>query len=195
MFVDMKNSTTLAERLGHLKFSALVRDFMSDLTRPVLETRGEVSHYIGDEAVLTWQMRRGLTQSNVIRCFYLMESQIAKRADYYRAAYGLVPEFKAGAHCGMVVTTEVGEIKSEIVFHGDVLNTAARIPSLCNEFGHTFLISEDLAALVSPPPGSAFLPLGRHLLKGKVRELGILAVVPMVGDSATGPASTPFLSD
>jgi adenylate cyclase len=34
---------------------------------------------------------------------------------------------KAGAHVGRVVATEVGTIKSEIVFHGDVVNTTARV--------------------------------------------------------------------
>jgi adenylate cyclase len=146
MFLDMKDSTTLAEALGHMKFSALVRDFMADLTGPVLATKAEVSHYIGDEAVITWQMELGLANASCLRFFFLFQSRLESRRAYYERNYGLLPGFKAGAHFGKVVTTEVGEIKSEIVYHGDVLNTAARIQGMCAGLGEEFLISGELAA-------------------------------------------------
>ena len=101
---------------------------------------------------------------------------LARREPYYRKRYGLVPAFKAGVHCGMVVATEVGEIKSEIVFHGDVLNTAARIQGLCNSAGEDLLLSEDLAAKIVLPPTLQAAALGEHELKGKERAVGIVAV-------------------
>ena len=63
----------VGEKLGNLKFSALVRDFFQDLTLPVLQTKAEVSHYIGDEAVLTWTMPRGLENANCVRIFFEFE--------------------------------------------------------------------------------------------------------------------------
>lgn len=176
MFLDMKDSTTLAERLGNLKFSALVRDFFQDMTLPVLQTKAEVSHYIGDEAVLTWTISKGVANSNCVRIFFEFQKAIERRAEYYRQAYGLVPEFKAGAHLGLVVATEVGEVKSEIVFHGDVLNTAARIQGLCNGTGEALLLSKELAAQVSAPPGTVYADLGAFELKGKEVEMPIVAV-------------------
>jgi adenylate cyclase len=176
LFLDMKDSTTLAERLGHLEFSALVRDFFQDLTLPVLQTRCEVSHYIGDEAVLTWTMERGLERANCVRFFGEFEKALERRSGYYRQRYGLLPEFKAGAHFGPVMATEVGEIKSEIVYHGDVLNTAARIQGLCGPTGERFLLSEDLAARIALPEDWGAAPLGAFDLKGKEAEVGIVAV-------------------
>lgn len=176
MFLDMKDSTMLAERMGNLAFSRLVRDFMADLTGPVIESRGEVSHYIGDEAVLTWTLKNGLRDGNCLRLFFRMQDALAKRADHYMSAYGFVPGFKAGAHVGLVVACEVGEIKSEIVFHGDVLNTSARIQGLCNELNEPFLISGALAGRVGPTPQLAYSSLGSHTLKGKEEVLEIVAV-------------------
>lgn len=178
MFLDMKDSTTLAERMGNVAFSRLVRDFMSDLTRPVIETRGEVSHYIGDEAVLTWTLKNGLLKGNCLRIFFLMQDALHARADYYKATYGFVPEFKAGAHVGLVVACEVGDIKSEIVFHGDVLNTSARIQGMCNELGHAFLVSGALAGRVGSSAGFELRSLGAHALKGKQDDMEIVAVGP-----------------
>jgi adenylate cyclase len=176
MFLDLKNSTTLAEKLGNIRFSKLCQDFFHDLTQPVLETKGEVSHYIGDEAVLTWKPKRGLDHANCLRCFELMEQAIANRADYYTKAYGVVPEFKAGVHIGLVVAAEVGEMKSEIVYHGDVLNTTARITGLCAELDSDLLISGDLNALLMLPEQLSAHSFGPMLLKGKEHEVEIVAV-------------------
>lgn len=176
MFLDMKDSTTLAERLGNIRFSALVRDFFQDLTLPVLQTKAEVSHYIGDEAVLTWTMSAGLANANCVRIFFEFERALARRAPYYTEQYGLVPGFKAGAHCGKVVATEVGDVKSEIVFHGDVLNTAARIQGLCNTLGEGLLLSDRLARSIPLPPDLSAVDLGKADLKGKVEEVEIVAI-------------------
>jgi adenylate cyclase len=177
MFLDMKDSTALAERLGNLQFSGLVRDFFQDLTMPLIETRGEVSHYIGDEAVLTWRMDRGIANANCLQCFFRMKDAVAKRADFYQQKYGLVPEFKAGIHCGLVVATEVGELKSEIVFHGDVLNTTARIEGLCNSLQSELLASRDVIQLISSPTNLEFERLGSFELKGKENEVEIFRVL------------------
>jgi adenylate cyclase len=176
MFLDLRGSTTLAERLGNVRFSALVRDFFADLTEPVLRTKGEVSHYIGDEAVISWTPERGLQDANCVRLFFLMREAVARRADYYRKRYGLVPEFKAGLHIGPVVATEVGEVKSEIVFHGDVVNTAARIQSLCGEEGCDLLLSADLAERLRLPDEYRARALGPRKLKGKASALEIAAI-------------------
>jgi adenylate cyclase len=176
MFLDMKDSTALAERLGNLQFSGLVRDFFQDLTLPLIETRGEVSHYIGDEAVLTWRMDRGLANANCLHCFFRMHDAVTKRAEFYRAKYGLVPEFKAGVHCGSVVATEVGELKSEIVFHGDVLNTTARIEGLCNSLHADLLVSRDVIQKIGKNPLLEFNALGSFELKGKEHEVELFRV-------------------
>ncbi len=176
MFLDMKDSTAIAEQLGNLKFSALVRDFFRDLTYPVLETSGEVSHYIGDEAVLTWKVEPGLRAANCAQLFFKFEDAIKARSSHYIAEYGLVPEFKAGLHIGKVVATEVGEVKSEIVFHGDVLNTAARIQGLCNEEGVGLLLSADLASRLELPADLTTRSLGMRSLKGKAHELEVFTL-------------------
>lgn len=181
MFLDLKDSTSLGEQLGNLKFSALVRDFFTDLTLPVLESKGEVSHYIGDEAVITWTPKRGLHNANCIQCFMKMREAVGKRADYYRSKYGVVPQFKAGLHIGPVIATQVGEIKSEIVYHGDVLNTAARLESLCNGVGYPLLLTAELAERL--PAHVRLRALGEHVLRGKGKELAIFTPAECCDDT------------
>lgn len=45
-----------------------------------------------------------------------------------------MPKFKAGANCGMVFTSEIGELKKSIVYSGDAVNTTSRIVNECKKF-------------------------------------------------------------
>ncbi|MDX1939985.1 MAG: adenylate/guanylate cyclase domain-containing protein [Saprospiraceae bacterium] len=174
MFVDIKSSTTIAERLGHIRFFNLLNDFFKDLTDPIIYTGGEIYQYVGDEVVISWTMKRGLQNENCLRCFYSMQEAINRRAARYRERYGLVPEFKAGLHCGEVTIGEIGVIKKDIVFSGDVLNTAHRIQAICNRYGVKILISKYLLDRLQLPPND-FHPqrVGVIELKGKQQKLEI----------------------
>ncbi len=174
MFVDIKSSTTIAERLGHIKFFNLLNDFFRDVTDPIIYTGGEIYQYVGDEIVISWTMKRGIRNANCVRCFYSMQEAIQQRAERYRERYGLVPEFKGGLHYGKVTVGEIGVIKKDIVFSGDVLNTAHRIQAICNRYGVKVLISKHLLDRLNLPP-SDFNPQRVDVieLKGKQQKLEI----------------------
>jgi adenylate cyclase len=144
LFLDVKNSTGLAEQLGEERYSQLISDFFQDLSAPVVASRGEIYQYVGDGAVLTWPTAVGAAQARCLECFFAFTRVIAARQAYYRRRYGVVPEFKAGAHLGRVMATQVGDVKSELVYHGDALNTTARIQAECNTLGNRLLVSQEL---------------------------------------------------
>lgn len=87
-----------------------------------------------------------------------------------------MPEFKAGGNIGEVTGVEVGEIKREIAFHGDVLNAAARIQSLCNQYGEELLMSEYLHQALPPSPDFTFKLIGNMQLRGRQLPLDVYAV-------------------
>jgi adenylate cyclase len=173
MFLDLKGSTSIAEKIGHELFSQLISDCYHDLTRPLLETEGEVYQYVGDQAVLTWLTVLGIQKANCVRCFYLFDEQIRKRERYYLQKYGIVPSFKAGMHCGKVMATQVGVLKSELVYHGDVVNTAARLEAECNRLVQKLLLSADLYQLLKPQNTYHYAFLQPIHLRGKKQELSV----------------------
>ena len=177
LFLDLRDSTGLAERLGNLRFSSMVRDAFSDITPALLEHGARVSHFIGDEVVLYWPVRKGESPSaEFAHCFLAIEELLSRLAPKYVQRYGVVPSFKAGAHSGSVVVTDVGDIKSEIVFHGDVLNVASRLEGLCAEKGARLLVSGELSAALSDSDGVTVEDLGEVLLKGKEQPVRVFAV-------------------
>jgi len=70
---------------------------------------------------------------------------------------------------------EVGKYKKEIAYHGDTINTAARIQGKCNELKQELLISESLKNELSKT-GFIFDKLGRIELKGKESQILLYAV-------------------
>jgi len=46
MFLDMKSSTAIAERLGHVRFYTLLNELFHEISRPVLQTKAEIYQYI-----------------------------------------------------------------------------------------------------------------------------------------------------
>lgn len=83
---------------------------------------------------------------------------------------------KQGAHTGKVSAVEIGDIKRDIAYHGDTLNIAARIQSVCNEYNRSFLISEYLLNQIELNEGIKTEPLGAILLRGKTIEIKILSI-------------------
>ena len=143
MFLDMKSSTTIAKRLGHVRYSQFIQDCFSDLV-VVNRFKASIYQYVGDEAVLTWPEKEGLEDHNCIRAFFAFEEVLANKSGYYQKRYGLRPIFKAGMNLGQVTVAEVGVVKREIAFHGDTINTAARIQDKCGELDQRLLISSFL---------------------------------------------------
>lgn len=173
MFLDLRSSTTIAEKLGHIKFSRLIQDCFADLT-PIIKKHGvEIYQYVGDEAVLSWPAENGLENNHCIHCYFDYMDVLANKSEYYESTFGLKPFFKAGVHLGKVIVAEVGLIKREIAYHGDVLNTTARIQGMCNDLQQELLVSDQLMLQLQPDALLHSKHMGEELLKGKQTAVSI----------------------
>ena len=175
MFVDIKGSTTLSERLSLEAYYGLVNDFFRDVATPVLDSRGEIYEYVGDEVVITWRHEVGIRNANCIRGFFEIEKAVWEHSDRYLQRYGVVPEFKAGVHSGEVIAAEMGDLKKEIAFNGEVLNVAARIQGECNRLGRRLLASRKLVDELELPPELEAESMGSVQLRGTKQPTEIVA--------------------
>lgn len=167
MFLDMKSSTTIAEQMGHEKYFRLIRKYYSDMTQPILDTEGDIYQYVGDEIVVSWLEKKGLENNNCVECFRQISESIEKQRETYLEQFGLIPEFKAGFHLGEVTTGEIGIIKKDIIYTGDVLNTTARIQAECNKYNVQMLLSKELCQKLTPGAHLKGSEIGELQLRGK----------------------------
>jgi len=176
MFLDLKDSTGIAERLGHKRYHQFLDDFFFDITPSIVESRGEIYQYVGDEVVVTWTRQRGLHRAECISCYFRIAAAIARVSDRYERRYGFIPTFKAGYHYGQVTTGLIGDIKRDIVFHGDTVNTASRIRSECSVVNRDLLLSQDLLQHLSISSYLTPESMGKIRLRGKEEEVELFSI-------------------
>jgi adenylate cyclase len=176
MFTDMKDSTTIAEKFGHLKYFDYLKSYYDDLSDAITNHRGEVYQYIGDEIVISWNSKKKHAFKNSLECFFAMKDALIKKKDQYLETYGIFPDFKGALHVGEVTTGEIGALKKEIFFTGDVLNTTARMQSLCKEYQVDLLVSNDLIDSLAAPDQFQIQKVGETVLKGKSKSIELFTV-------------------
>lgn len=177
MFLDMKSSTTIAEKLGHVKYFEILKEYYADLSDAIIDHLGEVYQYVGDEVVVSWKLKNGLNNDNWLRCFLAMKETMNINAGKYDLKFGVLPMFKAGFHVGKVTTGEIGVIKKDIIFTGDVLNTTARIQGLCNIYEVDILISNDLIKRINSTPEIKIKSLGKTELRGRDEKVELFTII------------------
>lgn len=167
LFMDLAGSTQLAERLGSARYFELLRRLVDELTEPVLETAGEIYQYAGDEVVVTWPMAAGLREANCVRCFFEVRAAVERSAARYARDFGVVPAFRGGLHGGPVTAGELGDLRRQIVFVGDILNTAARLEEYAKRSGLALVASGAVLERLALPPGVVATFCGELALRGK----------------------------
>jgi len=121
-------------------------------------------------------MKEGLKDLHCIRLFFEALDRVRQNRNLFEKKYGPVPEFKAGMHCGKVVTGEMGDTKKEIAFLGDVINTTARIENQCNSHQRPLLISGDLLQKISLGKEYKYEEIGDIHLRGKMEKIELYAI-------------------
>ena len=179
MFIDLVDSTTIAEKMGHIKYSNLLKDCYYEISEIALEANSSVYQYVGDEAVLTWKINKRFKYSKAINCYFSFITNIQNNNSLFLNKYELVPHFRASIHAGKVASTEVGEVKREIAYHGDVLNTASRIQECCRIYDKDLLISQGIVSCLSDEEKLSFDTnfVSNVSLKGKKKKIKIYSVL------------------
>lgn len=151
MFLDIRSSTSIAEQLGELDFHYLIRDFFQDITSSILLSKGHIYRYVGDQVVVSWKMTDGLQHAHCIKAYFYIKEKIKSLREKYLLRFGLVPKFSASLHSGKVIIGEIGELKSQIVYHGEMLYQLAAIEKFHGklELDENILISDPLIRQLS----------------------------------------------
>ncbi|MFF8799931.1 MULTISPECIES: adenylate/guanylate cyclase domain-containing protein [unclassified Methylobacterium] len=174
LFLDVVGSTAFAETHGDLRAQEFLSAVFATLAEPVRRFHGSTDDYIGDLAMITWPMERGLKDARCVACLFAVRDRIEAEAAAWEERFGSVPRLRAGLHGGPVVTAEVGVDRHKIAYFGDAVNVVARVEALCRPLGVDTLISEDLLArLPRLPEGVTVRPMGTQVLRGRGQPLSV----------------------
>lgn len=177
LFLDVTGSTRFAESLGDLKAQQFLGAFFKAIADPVRAHWGSIDDYVGDMAIVTWPLARGIGEGRCVACVFAIEDAIAREGAEWERSFGRVPRFRAALHAGPVVTAEVGVDRHKIAYFGDTVNMTGRLEALSKSLGVPVLISLDLLDRIPAlPPGIVAEPLGEHAVRGRDRPIAVAAL-------------------
>jgi adenylate cyclase len=174
MFIDLRNSTPIAEKLGHTEYFQFIRDVIYCMAAGIAEHEGRIYQYVGDE-IVAWWPSSSLNAKKCINSIIEARKILNMNTEVFRRAYDIVPEYKVGVHTGDVTVGQVGIAKKELVMSGDTINTAARIRSACTELNQKFLVSKEMIELLDMKDWQTE-SMGMVDLKGKNEDIELFGL-------------------
>lgn len=175
MFLDLRDSTPIAEQLGSSKYFLFIRDFIFYVSAGLLEHDGRIYQYVGDEVVTSW-ISAPSGARKAMRAVGDARRNLARKRNYFIRRYGIFPEFRVGIHEGDVTVGEIGIVKKDLAMSGDTMNTAARIRTACGEEDKLLLASQSFVSLLPGRDNPLKESIGILELKGKAEGLELFTV-------------------
>lgn len=151
LLIDMKGSTSIAEELDPISYYQLLDRFFFDVYAGVREYSGSIYRYVGDQVTITWPVKSPDANVNCIHAFFAIKKQIQQQREWYMLQFGFVPEFKGTAHIGRVVSGELGDVRSQIVYYGTPLMEVAKMEKSDNRRPSGLCISKELSSSMNIP--------------------------------------------
>jgi adenylate cyclase len=117
--------------------------------------------------VITWPIEVGRRRAHCVRCFFGIRAAVTRNAERYQREFGAVPRFRGGLHGGTVTGGELGDLRQQIVFVGDILNTAARLEEYAKRSRLDLVVSGALLERIVLPEGIVATRCGELAPPGK----------------------------
>lgn len=192
LFSDVRDFTTISERLSAADLATLLNVYMGKMTDILFETGGTLDKYIGDALVGFW----GAPLDNPDHAYHavrgasrMLEALPAVNEEFRKRKFPQI-SVGLGLNTGEV---SVGNMGSDRIFQytalGDAMNLASRLEGLTKYYGVNLLISEfTLEKLGARRSEFLLRPLDLVQVKGKSRAVRIYEVVPSWSKFARDPA-------
>jgi adenylate cyclase len=177
MFVDLRDSTRLAE--GRLPYDVvfIMNQFFAEMHAALRATGGYYAQFRGDGLLALY----GLESDLPAACRAALDgaAQMQERIDSLNRS--LADDLKSplrigiGIHAGVAIVGTLGPPEAPIHSAiGDMVNTAARFEDMTKAFGCTMVVSEEALRQAGIEPGDS--PQHQVRVRGKTQRLTVYAV-------------------
>ncbi len=180
-FSDLQGFSAISENMDAVQLTALLNDYLTDMTEIILASGGTLDKYEGDAIMAFWNAPMDQPDHALRACEAALacSRRLAERCGDYREKYGVELKMRIGINTGEVVVGNMGSHnRFDYTVLGDAANLASRLEGANKVFGTWIMISE---ATWSHAGGD--LP-GRKL--GRIRVVGRAAPVPVYELVAAG---------
>lgn len=167
MFCDIKDFTSVAERLEPTRVVEMLNTLFTPLSRVIHDHGGTIDKYLGDGIMAFWgaPAQDAEHARNAVTCARAIQEALeVLRRDFAARGY---PELRMGIglSSGMVNVGNMGsEYRVAYTVVGNAVNEAARLEALTRDMGREIIVGEAVKTAV---PDMVFRELALVRLKGK----------------------------
>jgi adenylate cyclase len=152
LFTDLAGFSTFSEKLNPVELTALLNDYLSEMTDIILEEGGTLDKYEGDAIIAFWNAPLEQSDHAVRACRAVLRCQrrLAELRDQFEKRTGAILHMRAGLNTGEVVVGNMGSRKRfNYTILGDAANLASRLEGANKAFGTRTMVSESTWRQVS----------------------------------------------
>jgi adenylate cyclase len=170
-YSDLRQSTTLADRLSAEDFLGLLGRYFEMTASAVLDTGGEVVSLIGDAVLGLFRVEA--EPQEACRRALAAAHEARRRLAASLPIGNLSLDFGIALHLGQVIHGNVG-VPERLSFTvvGSAVNEVVRVQELTKQLACPLLVTAPFAAAAAGP----WRPVGEHVLRGLETPMPILAV-------------------
>jgi adenylate cyclase len=176
MFVKIHTPESKTHSISDTLYFTLLNDIIYDITEEIIIHYGEIYEYVDDTFVISWNPARGIKNANCIRAYFNAQFKLKEEKSKYFDKYGFSPRISAALHIGDAIRGELGDVKSIIVFSGEVMNITSRILEQCSLLDSSFLVSDSLLKRMRLPEIYSSMDCGFQELRGKADSIQLFSI-------------------
>jgi len=182
LFTDIKDFTTISERLPPEEVVELLGEYFQRLNETVERNGGVIVQYLGDSIFAMWNAPIAHPSHADAACRGALELKTSIDAMNAERRETGRPEFvtRIGLHSGEAVVGSVGAAeRRQYTAMGDTVNVASRLEGLNKEFGTTILVSAATHDACREP--FLFRELGSAHAKGRMAGIDVYELIGKEG--------------
>lgn len=191
MFSDIRNFTTISEKLDAQELAVFLNQYLSDMTRLVFDYYGTLDKYIGDAVMAFWgaPFEEPGHATRACNTALKMMERVREMQRAWAAEGKPHLDIGIGVNTGMASVGNMGSaLRYGYTALGDTVNLSSRLEGLNKEYGTHILINETTHA-AAKNDGLVFRELDLIRVKGKLQPVTIYELVGRMGeDSVYGSA-------
>jgi adenylate cyclase len=179
LFSDIRGFTTFSESLTPPELVTLLNEYLSPMTRIVLDEQGTLDKFIGDAVMALFNAPLDVPDHATRACaaaVRMLEELTALNAGFAGRGMHTI-DIGIGINTGLAVVGNMGaDIRFDYTAIGDSVNLASRLEGLNKYYGSHILVSEDTRKQVSDSRFT-FREVDRVAVKGKQQPIVMYALM------------------
>ncbi len=170
LFADIRDSTSLTERLSSEQAFVLIADFFARSSRVIGRHHGSVDRYLGDGYMALFPRR----VEDALDAALALQAEVA---ELNREAIGPRIEIGVGLHTGAITFGTVGDARHiDTTIVSDTVNTAKRVEGLSKRLHVPVVATDEVMQAVRDPSRYAVRDLGPQRVRGKREPIDVFSV-------------------